>query len=99
MRSKADETLVIVETLICPLQISHSKVNIRFHAKDNDLAQECPTLSDSGSTLAKVCSNLKSLRATDHGNYANRKRKCGKCKKTVLNPSDVLNSTKIYMKS
>ena len=23
MRSKADETLVIVETLICPLQISH----------------------------------------------------------------------------
>ena len=24
MRSKADETLVIVETLICPLQISHS---------------------------------------------------------------------------
>ena len=23
MRTKADETLVIVETLICPLQISH----------------------------------------------------------------------------
>ena len=23
VRSKADETLVIVETLICPLQISH----------------------------------------------------------------------------
>ena len=23
MRSKADETLIIVETLICPLQISH----------------------------------------------------------------------------
>ena len=23
MRSKADETFVIVETLICPLQISH----------------------------------------------------------------------------
>ena len=26
MRSKADETLVIVETLICPLQISHAKL-------------------------------------------------------------------------
>ena len=25
MRSKADETFVIVETLICPLQISHDK--------------------------------------------------------------------------
>ena len=25
MRSKADETLVIVETLICPLQISQEK--------------------------------------------------------------------------
>ena len=27
MRSKADETLVIVETLICPLQISHARNN------------------------------------------------------------------------
>ena len=27
MRSKADETLVIVETLICPLQISHLTLN------------------------------------------------------------------------
>ena len=26
MRSKADETLVIVETLICPLQISHLRI-------------------------------------------------------------------------
>ena len=30
MRSKADETLVIVETLICPLQISH-KTRIVLH--------------------------------------------------------------------
>ena len=28
MRSKADETLVIVETLICPLQISHLNPHI-----------------------------------------------------------------------
>ena len=27
VRSKADETLVIVETLICPLQISHLNAN------------------------------------------------------------------------
>ena len=27
MRSKADETFVIVETLICPLQISHLNSN------------------------------------------------------------------------
>ena len=29
MRSKADETFVTVETLICPLQISHLTQNIK----------------------------------------------------------------------
>ena len=29
MRSKADETFVIVETLICPLQISHSSLDFK----------------------------------------------------------------------
>ena len=33
MRSKADETLVIVETLICPLQISHlTEIKFAFTA-------------------------------------------------------------------
>ena len=31
MRSKADETFVIVETLICPLQISHQKIMWFLH--------------------------------------------------------------------
>ena len=35
MRSKADETLVIVETLICPLQISHQ--NASYLARDSEL--------------------------------------------------------------
>ena len=30
MRSKADETLVIVETLICPLQISHLVLTVLY---------------------------------------------------------------------
>ena len=37
--------------------------------------------------------------ATDHGNYANRKRKCGKVQKNVLNSSNVPNTAKIYVKS
>ena len=36
MRSKADETLVIVETLICPLQIFHTC--IVFHHSSLSLA-------------------------------------------------------------
>ena len=32
MRSKADETLVIVETLICPLQISRLRSSFRLEA-------------------------------------------------------------------
>ena len=40
MRSKADETLVIVETLICPLQ------NASYLAKDSELGAKC---------LNKIC--------------------------------------------
>ena len=40
------------------------------------------------------------MRATDQGDYANHERKCGKVqKKTVFIPSDVPNSTKIYVKN
>ena len=34
MRSKADETFVIVETLICPLHISHLNSNCLPHVAD-----------------------------------------------------------------
>ena len=69
IRVRNPGTVHLVFSFTTDQQLQRSKVNIRFYAKDNDLAQGCPTFSDSGSTFAKICSKWKSLGATDRGNY------------------------------
>ena len=54
MRSKADETLVIVETLICPLQISQAKMCflpgwLKNFSRPSDLGVKQLNFSSSGS--------------------------------------------------
>ena len=45
MRSKADETFVIVETLICPLQISHLK-SVNILAKNHYILMDALFLTE-----------------------------------------------------
>ena len=57
MRSKADETSVIVETLICPLQISHLTHNWNLAGQNFMRALACASFA------LFVCVACESLRA------------------------------------